>query len=334
MERKDSVHRFGSAKGKTSESAGRHLVTRVPVAREDDRISDVISGFASSAYEVGDIVYLVDEEGKLLGMVRVSDLLRLSPDAAVGRAMTPIVATVLADEDQEAVAGIAILHELAAVPVVNSHGRFLGIVPPRSLIRILRLEHIEDLQRFTGILNGSEQARNAMESPPMHRACHRLPWLVVGLAGSIFATFLMSMFERTLQERIAVAFFVPGIVYLADAIGTQTEAITVRGLSFSNGSLRTLFFAELATGLIIGLVLGGLAFPLVALCFGDGLLAFAVALSICTAGGFATSIGLLFPWIFSRIGLDPAYGSGPVATIVQDVLSLATYFFTVVALLS
>lgn len=334
MERTESAQRFGAAKGKSSESAGRHLVTRVPVARDDDRIADVISGFATACYDVGDSVYVVDHEGKLRGTVRVSDMLRLSPGTAVGEAMTPVAATVLADEDQEEVAGIAIRHELAAVPVVNRNGRFLGIVPPRSLIRILRLEHIEDLHRFTGILNGSDQARNAMESPPLHRAWHRLPWLVVGLAGSMFATFLMSRFEHTLQERIAVAFFVPGIVYLADAIGTQTEAITVRGLSFSSGSLRTLFFGELATGLIIGLVLGGISFPLVVLFFDDARLAFAVSASICTAGGFATSIGLLFPWILSRVGVDPAYGSGPVATIVQDVLSLATYFVTVVMLLS
>lgn len=323
----------GAKKGKSSESAGRHLVTGIPVAGEQERIGDVIRGFSSAAYEVGDTVYVVDGQGSLQGMVRVSDLLRLSPDTPVTEVMTSVPATVLPDEDQEKVAGLAIRHELVSVPVVNRHGRLLGVVPPRSLIRILRLEHIEDLHRFTGILDGSEQARNAMEAPPLRRARHRLPWLVVGLAGSVFATFIMAMFEHTLKERIVVAFFVPGIVYLADAIGTQTEAVTVRGLSFSNGSLRTLLFGELVTGLIIGLALGGLAFPLIVLFFGDVVLAVAVALSICTAGGFATSVGLLFPWIIFRIGLDPAYGSGPVATIVQDVLSLAVYFIMVMILL-
>jgi magnesium transporter len=308
-------------------------MTRVPVAQETDSIGDVLKKFSTESYETGEIVYIVAEKGLLRGMARVADLLRLPATEIIGAAMTPVAATVTPEADQEDVAGIAIRHELAAVPVVNHHGRFLGIVPPRSLIRILRLEHIEDLHRFTGILDGSEQARDAIEAPPFRRAWNRLPWLLVGLLGSIFATFLMSRFERTLQERIAVAFFVPGIVYLADAIGTQTEAITVRGLSFSNGSLRTLFFGELLTGLMIGTVLGAIAFPLVAACFGDAGLAFAVAVSICLAGAFATSIGLLFPWLLSRAGFDPAYGSGPVATIVQDVLSLLVYFIMVVLLL-
>ena len=140
---------------------------------------------------------------------------------------------------------------------------------------------------------------------------------------------MVSRFERTLESYIAISFFIPGIVYLADAIGTQTEAIAVRGLSLSNASLRHLLFGELYTGFLIGLSLAGISFPFVLLAFGDFRLALAVALAIVTAGTIATTVGLLLPWILSHAGKDPAFGSGPVATIIQDVLSLFIYFIII-----
>jgi magnesium transporter len=142
----------------------------------------------------------------------------------------------------------------------------------------------------------------------------------------MLATLVVAFFERQLQSRVAIAFFIPGIVYLADAIGTQTEAIAVRGLSLSHAPIRQLVMGELRTGLLIGLTLGALSFPAVWLMFGDVRLGLSVGLALLVAGAVATTIGLLFPWALERLGRDPAFGSGPIATIVQDVLSLVIYF--------
>ena len=87
------------------------------------------------------------------------------------------------------------------------------------------------------------------------------------------------------------------------------------------------------TGLLIGLVLGVLSWAGVWAVFGDPRLASAVALSLLVAGTLATTIGLALPWLLTRLGRDPAFGSGPIATIVQDVLSLAVYFLIAQALL-
>jgi magnesium transporter len=143
----------------------------------------------------------------------------------------------------------------------------------------------------------------------------------------------MAQFEILLSERVAIAFFVPGIVYLADAIGTQTEAIAVRGLSLSHQRISQLLASELFTGLLIGVVLGALALLGVWATIDDFRLALAVGGSLVAAGGIATAIGLVLPWGFQRMGFDPAYGSGPLATVVQDVLSLLVYFTSVGLLL-
>jgi magnesium transporter len=136
----------------------------------------------------------------------------------------------------------------------------------------------------------------------------------------------MPRFEAVLETRIAVAFFVPAIVYLADAIGTQTEAIAVRYLSLEQAPLHRLLGGELAAGVLIGASLGVVIFPAVSLAFNDLPLAFAVSGAVVVAGACAASVGSFFPWLFARAGKDPALGSGPVATIIQDVLSILIYF--------
>jgi magnesium transporter len=201
------------------------------------------------------------------------------------------------------------------------------------LLNILRREHVEDLHRLAGIAHEELRAREAMEEPPVRRARHRLPWLFVGLAGSMLAAFVVAQFETLLAANVAVAFFVPGIVYLADAIGTQTEAITVRGLSLSHARIGSLLSGEVRTGLLMGVLLGTIAAGAVWLMVDDPRLAVAVGLSLFAASGIATTIGLALPWLLDRLGRDPAYGSGPLATIIQDLLSVAVYFLVVSTLL-
>jgi magnesium transporter len=179
---------------------------------------------------------------------------------------------------------------------------------------------------MVGILGKSEAAKAALLAPPYQRALYRLPWLLVGMIGSGLATALMARFEAALAAHIAVAFFIPAIVYLADAVGTQSEAVAVRGLSLSGADLTTLLAGELGTGILIGMTLGLLACPLVWLAFDSAALAATVAIALVAASSLATSIGLLLPWGFARLGYDPALGSGPLATVVQDVLSLLIYF--------
>jgi magnesium transporter len=128
-----------------------------------------------------------------------------------------------------------------------------------------------------------------------------------------------------------VAFFIPAIVYLADAVGTQSETVAVRGLSLTGADLISLLTGELGTGLLIGSTLGILAFPLVWLAFGNAALAMTVAIALVVASSVATTIGFLLPWLFARLGYDPAMGSGPVGTVIQDVLSLLIYFLLAAA---
>ncbi|MBL8913119.1 MAG: magnesium transporter [Archangium sp.] len=279
----------------------------------------------------GGSIFVIDVEGKLVGSASIVRLLA-EPNATVEACIDARTTTLPSDTDQERIALHAVRHKLTAVPLHDQHGRFVGVVAADALLSIQHREHVEDLHRLAGISREEHQARGALSEPPLRRARHRLPWLIVGLGGSILSAWVMSRFERTLAEQVSVAFFIPAVVYLADAIGTQTEAIAVRFLSLSHVPFRSVLWGEVRTGFLMGLALGVLALPIVAVAF-ELRLALAVGFAIMVAGTVATAVGLLFPWALARFGKDPAFGSGPLATIVQDVLSLLVYFASATVLL-
>lgn len=306
-------------------SEGLHHFLEEPLrSTPQERVGEVIERLRRRGTGHGSL-YIIDSEGLLLGVTSAFDLLLADRDAFLSACMKQPAATAHPDEDPERVALRASRHGLDEMPVVDASGRLLGVVPAAALLAILREEHTEDLHRLAGIRREEGRARSALEEPLARQARDRLPWLLVGLAGSALATFVMARFEAALEARVALAFFVPGIVYLADAIGTQTEAIVVRGLSLSHWPLRTLLGHELRAGALIGFVLGALVLPAVWLTFGDFRLALVVASALLAAGTAASTLGLLLPWVLARLGTDPAFGSGPVATVLQDVLSLLIY---------
>jgi magnesium transporter len=308
------------------ETAGHHLVRRVPTASPQDTVGTALDALRRHGFDAVEAVYLLDHDRRLVGLVPLAALCGAPPDRRLRELAQTPAAAVLPETDQERVASRAIAHGLAAMPVVDRTHRLLGVVPAQALLEVLRHEHVEDLHRLAGIRRETVRARTAIEAPPLRRVRDRLPWLLVGLAGSAVATLMMAQFEAALGDKVAIAFFIPALVYLADAIGTQTEAIAVRGLSLSHGSLAQLLGGELRTGLAIGAILGGLAFLPIWFLFGDAQLAAAVAATLVGAAAVATTIGLVFPWVLARLGRDPAYGSGPLATIIQDVVTLAIYF--------
>ncbi|MEW5756675.1 MAG: magnesium transporter [Pseudomonadota bacterium] len=316
-----------------SETAAHHLVGAVPRALPSDTVADVRANLSRQPYECVELVCVTETSGQLIGVLPVVELFAAPPDVAVGEIMRKKPPLVHADVDQERVASIALHHRLNAVAIVDHHNILLGVVPPDALLHILRREHVEDLHRLAGISRETGGAREAIESPPLRRVRHRLPWLIVGLLGTMLTALLVSSFEAELARHVAIAFFVPGLVYMADAIGTQSEAVAVRGLSLSHFSVRQLVGGEMRTGSIIGVILGLLILPVVWIVFGDFRLAAAVSISLVIAASLASTIGLMLPWLLQRLGTDPAYGSGPLATIVQDILSLMVYFIVASILL-
>jgi magnesium transporter len=308
----------------TFETAAQHACRQVPVVTPDRRADVVRQQMWGQPYESASHIIVCDD-GKFLGVVRIEDLLSAPADATMGDLMDRDAPVVAPGVDQEVAAWHAVRNEESALSVVDREGRFLGVIPPHRLLAVLLSEHEEDLSRLGGFTRSTAAARTTSEEPVQRRFRHRLPWLLVGLGGALLAADFVGWFEAELNRKVMLAFFIPGIVYLADAVGTQTETIVVRGLSVGVG-MRRMLARELVAGLAIGLALGAVAGPLVWWRWGEADVALSVGLSVFAACSTATMAAMALPWLFDSIALDPAFGSGPLATVIQDLLSILIYF--------
>ncbi|MBI4118500.1 MAG: magnesium transporter [Parcubacteria group bacterium] len=160
-----------------------------------------------------------------------------------------------------------------------------------------------------------------------HLIEHRTPWLIFGLLGGVLATLIVAKYEAILSADVRLAFFIPIIVYLSDALGTQTETIYVRALAEKKKfSLTKYVLKECAVGFGLGIIsavsLG--VFSVVWLeSYAIGL---TVGLTMLINLSIAPLLALFIPNILYRRHIDPALGSGPTATIIQDLISLLVYF--------
>lgn len=315
----------------TFETAAQHASAQVPVVAPGQRVGEVRDSLAGRQYESASHLVVCEGE-KFAGVLTIEALLSAPAYATVESLMDRDAPVVAPGVDQEIAAWHAVRKGESALSVVDADGRFVGVIPPHRVLAVLLSEHEEDLSRLGGFLKNTSAARISSQEPVERRFLHRLPWLLLGLVGALLAADLVGWFETQLQLKVILAFFIPGIVYLADAVGTQTETVVVRGLSVGVPMSR-MVGRELLAGLAIGFALAVIAAPLVWWRWGDADLALSVGLSLFAACSTATVAAMALPWLFDACGADPAFGSGPLATVVQDLLSIWIYFLIAVAVI-
>jgi len=304
-------------------TAAAHATARVPVARPAQAVAEVRAALAGQAYDCADDVAVL-EGPVLVGVLPIERLLGAPADARVADVMDADPPVVAPGTDQEVAAWNMVRRGESSLAVVDRDGHFLGLIPPHRMLSVLLAEHDEDLARLGGYMAGSAQARRAAEESITRRLWHRFPWLLLGLLGAMASTVIVGAFEAQLEQKVLLAFFVPAVVYMADAVGTQTEAVVIRGLSVGV-HLRPIVGRELLTGVAIGAGIGAAFFAFALLAWDDSRASAAVALALVASCSIATVLAMVLPWTFQRVGSDPAFGSGPLATVIQDLVSIAVY---------
>lgn len=315
----------------TFEIASEHAVREVPIVAPSDHAGDARRALAERTFECASHIVVV-YNGQFLGVLTIEDLLAAPADALMEDLMDRDAPVVAPGTDQEVAAWRAVQHRESALSVVDEAGRFAGLIPPHRLLAVLLSEHEEDLSRLGGFLKSTTAARETSEEPVKRRFRHRVPWLLVGLGGALLAADIVGWFEGQLEHKVLLAFFIPGIVYLADAVGTQTETVVVRGLSVGV-AMRRMLWPELLAGFAIGAALAVVAGPVVWWRWGDPDVALSVGLALFAACSTATLAAMTLPWLLDSFGADPAFGSGPLATVIQDLLSILIYFAVATAVL-
>jgi magnesium transporter len=299
------------------------MTTFVPKARSDEIAGFALERMREHKPEEASHLYLIDESSVLIGQVPIERLIAAAPDARLGSLRGDPPIEVLPDDGAETVALLAVERHDADVAVVDDERKLIGAIPIGRLLRLLHDQHVDDILRRAGVGAGHPSPAEAHETIRAFRA--RMPWLALGLLGGMLAGGVASIFEESLKREVTLAFFLPLVVYMADAIGTQTETILVRRMVYGRVSLFAQLWREASLGLLIGLTIGGAAWVGLWLLDGRGHVALVVALTILCSSIVATLIASLLPWMLDRLNIDPAMASGPVATVLQDLLSVAIY---------
>jgi magnesium transporter len=313
------------------ETAAEHVCRDVPVFGPGARADAMRQALTQRAYELASHLAIC-EDGRLLGILRIETLLPAPADATARALMDPDPPAVRPGLDQEKAAWLAVKHRESALAVLGEDGLFDGLVAPQRLLEVLLWEHDEDISRLGGVLHRQSLAHASEDESTLRRLAHRLPWLLVGLAGTILAAQIIGGFEAQIQSHLLLTMFLPGVVYLADAVGTQTETLVVRGLSLGL-DLPRMLRKEILTGLGIGAILAGVFFVIALALWGEARTLGVVAFALFAASAVASVVAFLLPWLLDRAGVDPAFGSGPLATVVQDLLSIVIYLWVALAVL-
>ena len=268
-------------------------------------------------------LYVTDEKGHLRGVVPIRRLVAAGPDRPCGELMIPDPVSVRADADQEEAAQLVARYNLLAIPVVDAESRILGVITVDDVIEVITEEATEDMYNLAGL---SEEDRVFV---PAHVAIRkRLPWMLVNLGAAFAVAYLVGAFERTLEQIVALAFFLPVVAGMGGNGGIQaltviTRAIALGELEFSTG-LRAIG-KEMAVALVIGAVAGAVSGFLAALWQGNPALGVVLFVSMSATMAVAGVLGAAVPLVLKAVGQDPAVGSGVVVTMLVDLFGFATF---------
>ena len=298
----------------------------------DDTVGTVLKRLAAGddSFERyrGQHPYIVDANGKLIGVVSLRDMLRSRRAVPLADILHEPI-SVQPETSQEELAELFDEHPFLGIPVVNDLGILLGVVS--------RLELAEaELERAEHESMARQQISDELRSMPTWlRSRRRLAWLSSNIVLNIIAASVISAYEETLAAVIAIAVFLPMVSDMSGCSGNQAVGVSMRELSLGLTRPRDLFHVlkkELGVGVINGIVLG-ILIGIVAWIWKDNVfLGMVIGLALASNTLIAVSIGGTVPLILKNFGIDPAVASGPLLTTVTDmagfflVLSLATLF--------
>jgi magnesium transporter len=333
IDSRDDVERL---LGYDSDTAGGMMTTQYVAVTPECSINDAIEAVRKAAEEMDDIhvVFVVDENGRLAGLLTLKRILLSRGNASVGEVMNRDLVSVPSDMDQEDVANIIRHYDLVTLPVVDHDNHLLGVITVDDVIDVIDEEAEEDIMHMSGVSLESEP-----NLPILYIVKGRLPWLVAGLFGATISGMIVSSFQYAIQEAVILASFIPLVMSTAGNVAIQSSTIAVQGIA--SGDMMSVSFQrrimrELSVALVNGLVIAaGLALVIFAASCVIHIeypmrLAITTAVSIVAVVLLASGMGTSVPFFLDRFGIDPALATGPFLTTSNDILGVVVFFTTAI----
>lgn len=284
---------------------------------------DKLKHFAELA-EYLNYLYVIDDDRKLMGVVSYRSLLLADMFEKIEDIMQKRVVKVKTHTDQEEVAKLIQRYDFVTMPVVKDDNTLVGVVTFDDIIDVVYHEANEDFEKLSA--SGKSLDFNTKAFVAAYR---RLPWLILLLFIGIVSGSIIASFEETLEQVVALAFFMPMIAGMTGNTGTQSLAVVVRGLTTNDIEVKQvvrLILRELWVGIIIGIVCGMIISIIAFIWQGSAMLGFVIGISLLFTLIIGTLAGTIIPLVLYRFNVDPAVASGPLITTINDILSLLIYF--------
>ncbi|MFI5315793.1 MAG: magnesium transporter [Myxococcota bacterium] len=319
------------------DAAGGLMNPRYARLRPDMTVDEAIGYLRRQArtnLEMISYLYVIDDQQRLLGVVSFRELFGSPPERTVRDVMRRDLVTVREEQDQEEVSKLLAASDLIAIPVVDAEGHMKGIVTVDDIVDVVQAEATEDIQKLGGM--------EALEAPYLDIAFGRMfrrraGWLSALFLGEMLTATAMAFFEDEIARAVVLALFVPLIISSGGNSGSQASTLVVRAMALGEVGLLDwwrVIRREFASGLALGSLLGSIGFLRIVIwqavspLYGEHYLrvAFTVAASLVGVVMFGSLAGSLLPFLFRRLGVDPASASAPFVATLVDVSGLVIYF--------
>lgn len=278
-------------------------------------------------------LYVLDNDGQLIGTMSLRQLMVARPGALVDDIMIKDVISTTVDEEQEEVARIVARYDLLALPVIDSDGRMVGIVTHDDAMDVAESEATEDFHKGMSI----GQLEDGVSRVPLWSLYRkRVTWLVLLVFANLFSGAGIAYFEDTIAAQVALVFFLPLLIGSGGNAGAQAATLMVRGLATGDVGVKDwskLLGRELLVAGSLGLTMAIAVAPIGIMRGGDAL-AMVVALSMVTIVLFGSLLGMCLPFILERFKVDPATASAPLVTTLIDASGVVIYFSIATVILS
>ncbi len=266
-------------------------------------------------YEV-QYAYVTQDDDRLIGVLRLRDLLLASPTQPISQLMIrqPLTVSDLASLNE--LRDLFERHQFFGVPVTNAAGKLLGVVRRGAVDEALADRNADDYRKAQGIFR--EELRSM---PVLLRSRRRLTWLTINIGLNAIAASVIAFYQDTLAQVIALAVFLPIISDMSGCSGNQAVAVSMRELSLGlvrPHEILRVWWKEAVVGILNGVVLGLMIAFAVWLWKGNPWLGAVVGIALAANTLIAVSIGGTLPLVVRRMKMDPALASGPILTTVTD----------------
>ncbi|WPQ65454.1 magnesium transporter [Chitinophaga sancti] len=324
-------------------SVGRIMTPDYIAVREEwsvKQVLDYIREYGKDS-ETIDVIYVVDEKGKLIDDFRIREFLLVATDTMVHTLMDDRFVALHVNDEQEEAIQIFRMENRVALPVVDDEGILLGIVTIDDMLWIANEEHTEDIQKIGGTEALDEPY---LDIPLLKLVKKRIGWLVILFIGEMLTATAMAFFEGEIAKAVVLALFVPLIISSGGNSGSQASTLIIQAMALGEITLADwwrVMRREIVSGLLLGGVLGIIGFIRIVFwnslfhSYGEHsiLVGLTVGISLVGVVLWGTLSGSMLPLILKKLGADPATSSAPFVATLVDVTGLLIYFSVAFALM-